>query len=381
MRVNIFSKQGYCNFFCVLYFFISDLSKFLADFGLSRAISYIFFLFCFIVYLFVLRKRITPLDLLIQLLFSFVAIYGLVRNAEYIDDRSRLCATVIVFIPAFYFFRTASFDSLLYGLKYASIYSSIYLIYYYITVIRGSIGYDLNYDMSYSRGCAIPACVLFYYYLYERKLVFLILSVFLFATSFLAGSRSAPMLTLACFALFLMVKLKNRKYGNTLVLIFFFLLAIVKVRLEWILLDLLGLPEASRNVAKIFDGDLFVSQPREELYNQVTTLISLQPTGYGPLTSRRILDSVYPHSFFYELQLDYGIYVGIAIFGLVMLMAVTLVIKNRDNALAPLVLPMCIVGLGVLMVSSSYFLGYVVPAITALFIRGFLGKNVKGILQ
>ena len=369
MQTYIFSKRGYCNFFWVLYFFISDLSKFLDDFGISRVISYVIFILFMCVYLYIERQRITPVDVLIQLFFAIIAVYGLLNNAEYIEDRKRVYAIIINFIPAYYLFRMASFESMNHGLKYAAFLSGLYMVYSYVTEVHGASGYDMNYDMNYSRGCALPSCVMFYYFVHERKYLFLVLSLFLFATSFLAGSRSAPMLTLMCFIIFILAKMKKSKLGVLSIASFFSFLVVVWFKLEWILIDVLGL-ESSRNVAKFVSGQYMVSHDREELYNEIIVHLSANPTGYGPLGSRRILNlGGYPHSLYYELQLDFGIYLGIALFVLFMVMAAYLVFVYYDDELAPLVIPLCVVGLGVLMVSTSYYHDYTVPAIVALFIR------------
>ena len=174
----------------------------------------------------------------------------------------------------------------------------------------------------------------------------------------------------------LVARMKDKRYGNITILFFFSVLAVARFKLEWILLDVFGFSETSRNVAKIINGELLVSRPREQLYNEIATHISLNPFGYGPLGSRRILNlGGYPHSLFFEFQLDFGVYVGIALFGIVLLMAAYLVIVNCNNELVPLILPICIIGLGVIMVSSSYYHGITVPAIFALFNREFFYKR------
>ena len=158
MHSFVISRQTYCKFFCVLYFFISDLSKFLAEFGISRVISYCVFLLCFAVYLFLSHKRLSPLDCIVQFAFAFIAIYGLFRNAGYIEEKTRIFAIIIVFIPAYYFFRTSSFEYLLYGLKHGSLLSGVYLIYHYRTWIkwlRHELRHGLFTRLCYSRMCLI----------------------------------------------------------------------------------------------------------------------------------------------------------------------------------------------------------------------------------
>lgn len=366
MHKLILTKERYNAFFCVLYFFISDLSRMLALVGVPRAASYVAFLFCFFLYFLSAAKAFTVQDLLIEGTIIIISIFGLISNSQYIANDTNLFVIIIVFIPAYYFFSTATEEALEKGLKYSSLLSGVYLIAYYLLMVRRST----LYDMSYSGWVSVPASVLFYYFIEEKKKIYLPIAIFLFITAFVSGSRSGPLLTLLCCMYFLLIRMKDSRMGKALVIAIGALLIAARVNLNWILERLGTLSGMSRNIRKLLSGDMLVSRPREALYIRVRNLISAKPLGYGPLTSRRVLTGEpYPHSLFYEFQMDYGVYIGTILFIIIIAMAIYLLIKKRNSRTVPLIGVLCIIGLGTLMVSSSYFHGYTVPAIIALFVQ------------
>ena len=76
---------------------------------------------------------------------------------------------------------------------------------------------------------------------------------------------------------------------------------------------------------------------------------------------------IYPHSLLYELQLDFGKYFGFILFAIFVYMAISNLIQYRKSSLRVVVAVMSILGMGSLIISSSFYYEIYLPATIALY--------------
>lgn len=354
------------SFFSFLFFAISDISRMFELIGIPRAALYVLYLLVFAVFFLKTVNQMKVYDYLYFLIVIPIVAWGTINYGNFIKSESSLYVIFIVFVPSYYFFRFCDLTAILKGMIAAAYYSIIYLLLYYVLFIRDM---DASYSMSYAYWVATPMCVLFYQYLRKRRVFDLILTAFSMYTVIGFGSRGALVFSLAAFVyLYIFTvhdgKKEKPKLGWAMV-------AAVLLVVFWNpILEFLGENlEGSRSVDKLISGEFMESSSREEIYKYCEYLISVKPSGYGPLASRELMGgSVYPHSLMYELQLDYGKVIGIAVFALIMYVTVVNLWTFRNDKMQIIAAEICVVGIGSLFVSSSYFYETSVPAVIALFI-------------
>ena len=353
-----------------LYFAITEISIFLGIFGIPRELIYgLFFLFFFL-YALKYIKHLDTFDWLIIFLLLAVVVTGMIGYSKYVVSLTNKLAPLLIFFPAYIFFRLYTFTRLEDMFEKAGLFAGIILLFYYFVIIRNT---GATYSMSYAYWVAFPIVVYLSAFLETKKPIFIIGFSVLFTTLFVSGSRGALFLTILCvFYLLLLVTLEK---GMTPRKIFGLsclgIAAFVVVNLNnKILLFLSQFSSSSRNIRIILSGGMFESPARERIYETCRQLIRQNRWGYGPLASRQLLlGHNYPHSLWYELQLDYGQFLGILIFALIILTVFYNLYKYRDKKERALVAYICIVGIGSLMVSSSYLYEICVPAVMAMAIN------------
>lgn len=353
-------------FLSFLFFSISNISRMFELIGVPRAVPYALYLVVFAAFVLKTIKQAKLYDYLYFAIVIPVVVLGAVMYRSYIPSDSSLYVMFIVFIPSYYFFRLCNFEFMLKGLVASAYYSVVYLLIYYVLYVSGS---NTAYDMSYAGWIASPMCVLFYCYLRKRWIVDLILTLASSYTLIASGSRGALALSALAMVYLFMFTGNDQKKEKTKIGWMSALGLLVIVFWNPFLKFLNENFEGSRNVEKLISGEFLKSPSRNAIYEHCEELFSARPNGYGPLASRQLMGSkLYPHSLFYELQLDYGKIIGFAVFVFIILATVVVLWVFRKNKLQIIAALTCIIGIGTLFVSSSYFHEMYVPAVIAIFV-------------
>ena len=353
-----------------LFFAISSISKILNLVGIPREASYVLYLAFFLMFFLVHLSHITLKDVLYYLIVLSIASYGLVRYGSYINSDANRLAIIIIFIPAYFFFRFCDEQSMVEGFLKASYINALYSLVYYFFAVR----IQSHYSMDYAYTAAVPLCAFFYLFIKEKKLWQLFVSIALFMTIVLAGNRGAMVFPVLCgiYYLFTDDKIEKTRRNKILryILIALALAVIFGLFRNQIINILSGYSGVSRSIAKLLSGDFLTSVSRDHLYAVCKDYININPWGYGPLASRTFIRGgkwIYPHSLLYELQLDYGKYIGFILFAIFIYMAISNLIQYRKSSLRVVVAVISILGIGSLIISSSYYYEIYLPATIALY--------------
>ncbi len=353
-----------------LYFGAGNCSRMLERFfGLPRELFYAVYLLLFAYYILRSLPDVRLTDFLYYAPVSVAVAWGLIHYAGCITSRTDVFAVGINFYMAYIFFRLFDNRRMIVSFKRANAFATVYLLYYYFTVVRHMEKYSVNYAYL----IAVPILCMAYQFLDRRNAFCLLAAAVMFMTQLVSGARGAMLLTLLCAGYYILCDALTRKKGRLWYILFIcgaFTAIFVVLEFSAIVDLLIDRFPNSRNVQKLAEGSLMVSFPRERLYGYVTSLIRERPSGYGPLASRSMItDYHYPHSLLYELQLDFGLVPGAALFGIILLMAASNLIRAARSDMRLIVGFITIVGLGSLMISSSYYYEIYVPATIALFVK------------
>ena len=365
-----------------LFFSISNISRMLQQFiGVPREIPYIAYIFLLALYFLKYIRRIRFFDLMYYVVFGIIVAYGLMKYSRYIDSTTRVYAVVLLFLPTFLFFRVFDPEKLFKVFIASQYFASVYLMVYYITDLRNQTGYS----MDYAYWIVIPICTMFYLFMERGQRRYLVFSGIMLVTLVLAGCRGALLLGIVCIVYLYMVReLQVRKTVSWYIKVFSVIAVVTAAALAYtqILTFLTRYAHYSRTIYKLVKGNLFDSYTRTVLYDMLKQFVKERPLGYGPLASRKLLVSdPYPHSFLYESLLDYGVVFGGLFFAAVIVMAIMNLWRYRYSRFNIIIGYIEIIGLGSLMVSSSYFYEIYVPATIALFmIYGKVAENENLIL-
>ncbi len=365
-----------------LFFSISNISRMLQQFiGVPREISYVVYIALLALFFIKYIRRIRLFDLMYYVVFGVIVAYGLFMYSRYIDSSTRVYAVVLLFLPTFLFFRVFDPEKLFKVFIASQYFASVYLLFYYVIDLRNQTGYS----MDYAYWVVIPICTMFYLYMERGQARYLIFSGVMLVTLVLAGCRGALLLGIACIAyLYMARELQIRKTVGWYIKVFSVISVVTAAALAYtqILTYLTRYARYSRTIYKLVKGNLFDSYTRTVLYDTLKQFIKDRPLGYGPLASRKLLVAdPYPHSFLYESLLDYGVVIGGIFFAAVIVMAVINLWRYRYSRFNIIIGYIEIIGLGSLMVSSSYFYEIYVPATIALFmIYGKVSENENLIL-
>lgn len=353
-----------------LYFAVGDVGRLLSLFGLPREIAYGLFFVLFSLFALKKIKKLRFYDVIIIIALLVSVLYGTMKYGQYISTLTNQLAPLLIFFPSYIFFRLYDFEKLENIFEKSAIFSGISLLIYYALVVRHS---DATYSMPYAYWVSFPIVCFTGLFLRNRKIIYLIADLLLLFTLFFAGCRGALLLTTLCIIYLILTELF--KQGASLqkviimVLIVIFGFSIVYFS-DNILSYLSQFSGTSRNIRMLLNGGMLESASRDMLHTWSQHLIDQNTWGYGPLASRQLLlGHNYPHSLWYELQLDYGQIPGISIFVAIMSMVVLNLIRYRNKSEKIIVAFISIIGVGSLMVSSSYFYEIYVPATIAMFIN------------
>ena len=368
--LRIINRSRYESFTVILYFCVSPISKFLELFGVSRILTYLVMLSFFLYYVIWNLNKCTVDIVLFYGICTPLLIYGVIKNGLYINSRTNIYAIFINFFLAYYMFRVSDLDHLLDSMRKAAYFV---LLYYYIEAFMTSFNSD-DY-MSYAYHIQFFLCVVFYYALNEKKIVDIFLFLVGVFTMFFFGARGA-LIGLLFFVVYILLQ-RITKITIVLGLGCVCLATLLMVNAKELLNILGSIGVSSRTLEKIVSGQFFISTSRNNLYSICLSLIKANPFGYGILTSRRLIKYyVYPHSLLFELQLDFGVGVGSVIFISIVLIVIYLLVKKRSMKYKTISALFCILGMVMLMVSSSLYYEYYIPAIIAIFFNE-LGRRKR----
>ncbi len=361
-----------------LYFAVSNISRMLLLAGIPRQVPYVLFFLLLGVFFLKNLKSLVWWDFLYYLVVGGGTIPGVLKYAQYVNGTENVLAVFVVFIPAYLFFRLFSQrdEALEKCFVAAAWFAALYLLPYYAVFIRGNA--SVSYSMPYAYWISFPICVFVHRYWETRKIVYLLFALVMYATLALSGCRGALLLT-TLFVGFDFLEQWNRKLTNKTVLcIISFVLVVTALlaNLDSILSFLGQYSDTSRNIRKLLEGNYLVSTTREPLYEKCRLLLDNRPEGYGPFASRWLIpEHNYPHSLRYELQLDFGKMVGGTVFVLLWGITVFNVMAYRKTKMALVVNYLSIVGMGSLIVSTSYYYEIYVPAMIGLFVGHFCARG------
>ncbi len=374
------SKQKTITFLTAFLFFaIGNLSRMLQLFGIPRELSYGAYLLVLAAYFVMRLNTVSILDILYYLfVLPFVA-YGLIKYGAYTRSDTDIFATVLVFLPAYLFFRTMQGQEELLGkgVLAAAWFSAFYLLVYYVLFVRRAVGYN----MSYAYWVSFPICLLSDRFYRTKNPFCLVMVAAMYVSLVLSGCRGALLLTTLYmlwifFGESFLQKRNKKKYLMIAFAVPIILLA--ASNMDLLISFLARYSGQSRNIRKLLEGNYLDSSSRDVIYMVCRSLIDQHPWGYGPLASRALLvGHNYPHSLYYELQLDMGRYLGFAVFCAVTYMTIANLFFYRSSRLRATASYLCIVCVGALMVSSSYYYEMNIPAMAALFVNHFREKRRK----
>ena len=186
---------------------------------------------------------------------------------------------------------------------------------------------------------------------------------------FFTGARGGLLFSTLCLIYLYLSEAKTGKKQLIRVGSFSIFFLFIYLNLNRIISYISQYSNISRNLNTIINGQFFVSDSRMFLYNRCQDLINKKPWGYGPMGSRSALYGYpYPHSLWYELQLDYGKVFGILFFISIILVCILLLLFALKKKSAPLIGTICFIGVFQLFVSSTLYQEYCIPAIIALII-------------
>ncbi len=355
-----------------LYFAVSNLSRMLQLAGIPREATYVLFLALLAVYFVKNLWDFHTLDFVYYAGVGSVTAWGLVKYASFIGSPLDIFAVLGLNLPAYLFFRLFSRHENILSecVTAAGWFSAVYLIPYYVFVVRGNV----TYSMPYAYWVSFPICVLYHRFFETRRWMCLWVAILLYCTLVMIGCRGALLLT-TLFCLYSTLDAAHRyrwRWTSGRILCLLGALAVVALLafyMDSILTFFAKFSETSRNIRKLFEGNYLESTTRDGIYQTCRQLIADSPGGYGPLASRQLLlGHNYPHSLWYELQLDYGVLFGLLLFCILCFITVFNVFAYRNSKLSMMVNYLAIIGVGSLMRSSSYYYEMAVPAMWGLFI-------------
>ena len=210
------------------------------------------------------------------------------------------------------------------------------------------------YIMSHSYLMLVPTLIHIYSLIQEKKKWCLLVVLYEIITIFLVGSRGPLMvvgLYIVCMV-YTTAQDKRVKIAFTGLLAVGALALFVFPRQLWSLLQSMGIE--SRSIQLLLTN-LFYNSGRSALYAKGRELITQSPLwGYGICGDAVHLGS-YVHNIWLELQIHFGSYLGIGLFGLLNLIYICALIKTK---ISPFVLFWICIGYIPLFVSDSYLLSF-----------------------
>lgn len=366
-----------------LWLAITPISGIFGFLGVPRVVTYGVFL---IMLFFYVIDRVYTLrearDHGIDIIFFYcivapMVLIGIVRFWEYFSNESAAYVIIIFMLPAYFMVRTTNTRSLVSAIRIASY---ITLLYYYPQPLIEQL--DVQY-MEYGYWIEFSLCAICAFALKKRKPFDIALSVYGFASLLVFGCRGALIGTVL-FLLFFYLKNGFTIAKAGLALAVTGVSAALLANIQSLYTALQGMGIQSRTLRLMIEGEFSSSNGRDVLYERCREIVDSTFIPGGPLSSRALLKGYpYPHSFLYELQIDFGMVVGTVLFLAIVGIALYMLIKAADWDHYCLAALFFIVGLTMLSMSSSLYHQIYIPGGLALFVsfRRFLrhsnGNSVK----
>lgn len=317
--------------------------------------------------------------------------YFLLRSGYGINRVLRPDASVYAFL---FFLLVDDYNSLYRILKKVAI---IYFIYHIVVLWIPSLykGYweDINYvgdlvkrNYSLSFGYSISfVCVLFmYYYIKEKKLIYLILNIFCYYLILTNGSRGALLISPIFFVLFLIsvIRSKNEKYKHIKILLLLLLITVIIIFGKTLLYRFMGFLYNnginSRNIYSFVSEDIRNDTGRSTIWNEVIEAINHNfVVGYGFFGDRKFVFpyhyAAYSHNIFLELICSYGI-LGICFSLLLVLISIYMLFFFKNTQWRELFIIFFSVSLQLLL-SYSFWYVFEFWAMMSIAVRCIILKN------
>ena len=326
--------------------------------------SFFVLILLYLSFVLIVLKKIRPADLLYLLIVYPIVISGLIRYNEFIIP-IHIYSTAIIFLPSYCIFRFLPIRNVLFGLVSAAYFNFFLSIFDFVIISRQS-----DYDMGFGYEIAIAGSIIFYNFVNKRRIIDIILSAISIYYVFIFGNRGALLLELLTIMYIALFSFVHKNTFRIISLVFIYLLSVYFHNSDQLADTLSMFFQDNRNLKKIEQGTFFVSKPRDSLYNEAKHIIQMDHD-LGAFSSRKyIVYDPYPHSILYEFQIDYGKYFGFLLF----LFTIAACITNHYFAIfidSDYLLPAAIYslfGISSLLVSSSFYLNSILPAIIAFFV-------------
>ncbi len=301
-------------------------------------------------------KRNLVVSLAVYFLWTLIfahSIFLQMANLEYIMSegiRFTLCTAVPIFLSFIsikelrIFFQVALYISLL------STVVAFFYIAYYLTGQMTMM--DDIYNMSLGYALLFPTL----YFMYHKKMKFLVIAFLLVLIILIAGSRGPVVPILAYF---LLQKLVLGTLRDRFWLIMLLVLVLLSFPVVISLLDDWGIN--SRTLTMLAEGVADSDSGRSVLYDKVVVKILESPLlGYGVFSDRVFEGGVYCHNLFLELLVDFGC-VLTPLMLLISFVYLSFLMKRLDGLELSFLMLLILLAIPPLLVSSSYLIDFRIP--------------------
>ena len=221
-----------------------------------------------------------------------------------------------------------------------------------------------NSSMEFGYSMLFPALLFMYFYLREKRLKYLIISLVGLAEITLYGGRG-PILAYLCFValyvIFVWMRSNEIRYKAikivcivlAVVLLYFFFDDILGVVVNG--LEKLGIQ--SRVLTLLIEGEATSDNGRNLLYAATWEKIIGRSfwSGYGPLADMFYLDGYYVHNIILEMMLDFGLIPGFCLFIVLVTCLIRTLLKCKDEEAVAILLIFVSCGFIKLFISSSFW--------------------------
>lgn len=341
--------------------------------GFLNYLPYFICFCCFIYYFFVLKGTISYKVLIFTCLF-FLFLIGMKWRGmnNQIDDRMLLIYIFFQLIIFLSFSCIRFYDSFFEMGKFFFIVCLLFvpvLLYIYFLQFK----YNLLFDYMLLGQGLTPICLFFLLLWYQKSnYLYLISSLSLFVIILMFTNRGSFLWTFLAYCFVFMKLPKKRKIQILIVLLF--CVCIFSV----FFYDKIDL-SASRTLTKLLDHSATTSSGRDKYYNFTLEQIDLHPFfGQGIYKSRKtianalniqIINAAYPHNFFLELFLQFGIILPVfAVF--LYICSAYVQQKNIKKQQKEFFLFICFSFFLRLMLSGTYLIDFSIPLLL-----GFVCNN------
>lgn len=221
-----------------------------------------------------------------------------------------------------------------------------------------------NSSMEFGYSMLFPALLFMYFYLRDKRLRYLVISLVGLVEIILYGGRG-PILAYLCFValyvVFVWMRSNDIRYKALKIIGILLVVLLAYIFFD----DLLGiivnvLEKAgiqSRVLTLLLKGEATADNGRNLLYVSAWEKITDHSlwSGYGPLSDMFYLDGYYVHNIILELMLDFGMLPGLCLFIVLILGLIRTLLKCIDEEAIAILLIFVSCGFVKLFISSSFW--------------------------